>query len=186
MSTSFPFQQASQVKLLILDVDGVLTAGDIFLNDQGEQLKAFHVRDGHGIKLLQRCGVDVAILTGRTSEVVMFRAKELGIRWVIQGSLNKSVGLDQLLERTGMNAKQCAYMGDDVIDLPAMRRCGFSTAPKDAHLSVKYQADWVSDYSGGQGAVRELAEGLILALGQWKHVIEEPYGVSPVDCGWQR
>jgi len=172
--------------MLVLDVDGVMTAGDIFLTDQSDQIKAFNVRDGHGIKLLGRCGVSVAILTGRTSDVVRHRAKELGIQWVIQGSLNKSIGLDQLLTTSGLSVTDCAYMGDDIIDLPAMRRCALSTAPCDAHLSVKKQADWVSDHAGGKGAVRQLVEGLILALDKWDEVIKKPYGVSPADCGWQR
>lgn len=172
--------------MLVLDVDGVLTSGEIFLTDRGEQLKAFNVRDGHGIKMLSRCGIDIAILTGRTSDVVKHRAKELGIHWVIQGSLNKSLGLEELLTVSGLSAAECAYMGDDVVDLPAMRRCGLATSPKDGHAAVRHYSEWVSDYAGGQGAVRQLAEGMILSLGKWDEIIEQPYGIRPADCGWQR
>ncbi len=184
MKQRFPFQSAASIRLLILDVDGVLTSGGIHIGSQGEEFKTFHVRDGHGIKLLQRAGVRVAILTGRNSPVVAYRAAELGIEHIVQGSLNKSQGLDRLLQATGLCADDCAYMGDDIVDLPAMRRCALSFAPADAHIAVQQQADAVSAYMGGQGAVRELCEALVLAVGAWPSVMAEPYGLSPESCAW--
>ncbi|MDX8411819.1 MAG: HAD-IIIA family hydrolase [Mariprofundaceae bacterium] len=180
----FPIGAAKGIAMLILDVDGVLTDGRIILGDQGEEYKGFNVRDGHGVKMLQRCGIRVGILTGRTSGVVERRARELGIEDVVQGSLNKSEGLNTLLAQAGVAAAACAYMGDDVVDLPAMRRCHLGLAPHDAHAAVIGVAHWVADYRGGNGAVRQAAEGLILASGNWGRVMEQPYGVSNADAGW--
>ncbi|MDX8395869.1 MAG: HAD-IIIA family hydrolase [Mariprofundaceae bacterium] len=181
---SFPIQAAKEIRMLVLDVDGVLTAGQITMDDQGEESKSFNVRDGHGLKMLQRAGVQVAILTGRTSNVVLHRARDLGIEHVIQGSLLKADGLEELCASAGIAPESCAYMGDDMIDLPAMRKCGLTMAPKDAHRGVLKTAQWVSDYNGGHGAVRQACEGLILASGDWPKVIETAYGLSPEDCGW--
>jgi 3-deoxy-D-manno-octulosonate 8-phosphate phosphatase (KDO 8-P phosphatase) len=180
----FPLDLAKGIRMLILDIDGVMTAGDILITDAGEQMKAFHVRDGHGIKLLQRAGIEVAILTGRTSKVVACRAKELGIKHVIQGSLKKADGIARLCEQAGIVAADCAYMGDDVIDLPAMALCRLSMAPSDAYMGVQGKVDWVSSCQGGRGAVRQACEGLILANDMWEDVIESAYGVSASDCGW--
>jgi len=181
---TFPFNKARGIRMLILDVDGVLTTGSIFMDDEGKEIKAFNVRDGHGIKLLQRAGVQVGILTGRTSGVVKSRAADLGIEHVVQGSLNKMEGLEELLSGTGLLAENCAYMGDDVLDLPPMRCCALGLVPNDAHPSVLKHADWVAGFGGGHGAVRQVAEGLILANDSWVQVIQEPYGVSSTDCGW--
>jgi len=182
--TKFPLVAAARVRMLVLDVDGVLSDGRVTLMDSAEQIKSFNVRDGHGIKMLQRAGVQVAILTGRRSLVVEHRAKELGIVHVIQGSLDKASGMAALCEAASVAWSDCAYMGDDVVDLPAMRGCALSTAPKDAHQGVLGVVDWVSSANGGQGAVRELAEGLILASGQWPTVMQERYGLTPAACGW--
>ncbi|MDX8389358.1 MAG: HAD family hydrolase [Mariprofundaceae bacterium] len=181
---TFPFALAENIRLLILDVDGVLTDGGITLTDRGEQLKTFHVRDGHGLKMLQRAGIQTAILTGRTSQVVEHRAKELGISIIQQGCLDKAAGLEGILTSAGVDAEFAAYIGDDIVDLPAMRRCRFSIAPKDAHCSVLSTADWQSGFSGGCGAVRQATEGLILATGHWPKVVASRYGISPEDCGW--
>jgi 3-deoxy-D-manno-octulosonate 8-phosphate phosphatase (KDO 8-P phosphatase) len=181
---TFPFRQASHIRMLVMDVDGVLTDGGIILDHAGQELKQFNVRDGHGIKLLQRAGIQTAILTGRTSSVVKHRARELGVGYVIQGSLNKSDGLDELVKQADVPTEVCAFIGDDVLDLPPMRRCGVSMAPADAHESVLSEADWVSAFRGGRGAVRQAAEGLIIATGSWQQVIGGPYGVSPAACGW--
>lgn len=170
--------------MLILDVDGVLTAGSIFMDDTGKEMKAFNVRDGHGIKLLQRAGVQVGILTGRTSGVVESRAADLGIEHVVQGSLNKAEGLKALLSGAELLAGNCAYMGDDILDLPPMQHCALGFAPNDAHPSVLKHADWVAGFGGGHGAVRQAAEGLILAKDSWDRVMQEPYGVFATDCGW--
>jgi len=181
---NFPHDLAKGIKMLVLDVDGVMTAGQIFLTDGCEQIKAFHVRDGHGIKLLQRAGIEIAILTGRTSKVVEHRAKELGIQYLIQGSLRKSDGIAALCKQANIQAFDCAYMGDDVIDLPAMALCRFNMSPSDAHLSVQKKVHWISSYGGGQGAIRQACEGLILANDAWQRVIAEAYGVSAQDSGW--
>jgi len=181
---SFPMQLAKGIRMLVLDVDGVLTAGQIFLTDECEQIKAFHVRDGHGIKLLQRMGIEVAILTGRTSKVVEHRANELGIQYLIQGSLRKADGIAVLCEKAGIQASDCAYMGDDIIDLPAMNVCRLSLAPHDAHLAVCAKVDWVSCYNGGFGAVRQVCEGLILANDGWDDVMRSAYAISPQESGW--
>jgi len=187
MSTSFtrfPTRLAQGIQMLVLDVDGVLTEGQIVMDDHGEESKAFNVRDGHGIKMLQRTGIKVAILTGRTSKVVTCRARDLGIEYVIQGSLRKADGIKALCEQADVAADVCAYMGDDVIDLPAMQQCRLSMAPADAHKGVLSKVDWVSDNKGGCGAVRQAAEGLILANGFWNQVVHEAYGLMPEECGW--
>jgi len=181
---TFPFDQARGIRMLILDVDGVLTAGSIFMDDAGNEMKAFNVRDGHGIKLLQRAGIQVGILTGRTSGVVKCRAADLGIKHVVQGSLNKADGLKSLLSSVGLGAEDCVFMGDDILDLPPMRACALGFTPNDAHPSVLKHADWVAGLGGGHGAVRQAAEGLILANDGWNEVVQKPYDVSPADCGW--
>lgn len=181
----FPLKQARGIRMLVLDVDGVLTRGDIIMRHDGQEIKAFNVRDGHGIKMLQRAGIEVAIITGRTSQVVAARARDLGIDHCIQGCLDKSEGLQRLLETCGLAAEDCAFMGDDIIDLLPMRRCRLALAPSDAHLPVRRSADWVSGFRGGEGAVRQAAEALILANGAWRRVIEDRYGVAPEACGWE-
>ncbi|MDX8407025.1 MAG: HAD-IIIA family hydrolase [Mariprofundaceae bacterium] len=181
---NFPFHLAKDIRMLILDVDGVMTDGSIIMDKHGDEQKAFNVRDGHGIKLLQRAGIEVAIITGRSSEVVAVRAADLSIKHVIQGCLNKAEGLASLEQETGVPAGQCAMMGDDVLDLPPMYRCALSLTPGDSHAAVQGYADWISDFSGGRGAIRQSAEGLILAVGQWQEVIEDRYKVTPADCGW--
>jgi len=181
---TFPMHRASNIKLLILDVDGVLTDGRVILGNAGAEHKMFNVRDGHGVKLAQRAGIQVGILTGRTSDAVNARAKELGIRLVVQGSLNKKEGLNDLLRMAKLDADCCAFMGDDIVDLPAMRMCQLNMTPSDAHPAILSRAHWVSDFSGGHGAVRQAIEGLILAVGAWQEVIERPYGISEVLCGW--
>jgi len=181
---TFPLQKAKQIKMLILDVDGVMTEGKVEMNHNGEESKAFNVRDGHGIKMLQRAGIQVAILTGRTSRAVEHRARDLGIDHVVQGSVRKADGIKQLCEEAEIDASQCAYMGDDVVDLPAMAACRLTMAPSDADRGVLKRVDWISAYAGGRGAVRQAAEGLILANGYWQKVLTDAYGLTPEDCGW--
>ena len=183
--STFPFELARGIEMLVLDVDGVLTEGQIVMDDRGEESKAFNVRDGHGIKMLQRTGIHVAILTGRSSKVVECRARDLGIDHVVQGSLRKADGIRTLCEQAGITPDRCAYMGDDVIDLPAMEQCSLTMAPQDAHQGVLKKVNWVAGFHGGRGAVRQAAEGLILANGFWEKVIKDAYGLEPVDCGWE-
>ncbi|RMH51443.1 MAG: phenylphosphate carboxylase subunit delta, partial [Zetaproteobacteria bacterium] len=125
-----------------------------------------------------------AILTGRSSHVVEARAGELGIDLIVQGCWNKAEGIARLAETAGVAPEACAMMGDDIVDLPAMRACALAFAPADAHPAVRRHADWISRHRGGRGAVREACEGLILACGAWPRVIGEPYGLTPEACGW--
>ena len=181
---TFPLDVAKGIKMLVLDVDGVLTEGHVTMTDSGDEIKNFNARDGHGIKMLQRAGIEVAILTGRKSKVVAHRAADLGIQYLIQGSLRKADGLKDLCAQAGISPEDCAYMGDDVIDLPAMNQCRLKTSPINAHQSVLNKVMWISAYQGGAGAVRQLCEGLILANGGWDDIIEKAYGVTPEDSGW--
>ncbi len=158
---------AAKVRLLVLDVDGVMTDGSIILDDAGVQYKAFHVRDGHGIKMLIRAGVDVAIITGRKSDVVLKRAEELGIKHVYQRSFNKLESLDEIRGLVGVELSECAFMGDDLVDLPVMRRVGLPVAVADAEDDVTKRAMLVTRRAGGRGAVREVTDLILKAKGLW-------------------
>jgi len=147
--------KSRKIKLLLLDVDGVLTDGRIFLDNQGNELKAFHVRDGHGIKLAQRAGLIIGIITGRKSEVVSIRARELGIQEVHQGSIEKIAVYESLIKKYGVQDDEVAYVGDDVVDLDIFKRAGFAVAVADADPAVKPYVDLITRAEGGRGAVRE-------------------------------
>jgi len=157
--------RAAKIKLLIFDVDGVLTDGSLFLGDDGQEYKAFHSQDGHGIKMLQKHGVRCAIITGRTSKVVEHRMRNLGIDLIYQGQENKLVGFSDLLERLGLSPEEVAYMGDDVVDLPVMRRVGLAIAVSNAHPLVLRHCHWRTPRAGGQGAARDACEMLMEAHG---------------------
>ena len=163
-------QQA--VRLLILDVDGVLTDGSLFLGDGGEQYKAFNSRDGHGIRLALDGGIEIAILTGRTSGVVEHRMRDLGVEHLIQGRRDKGEALHELLQRTGHDPAEAAFMGDDIVDLPAMRRVGLGIAVGDSHPLVRRHAQWITEAPGGRGAVREACEALLAAQGRLDALLE--------------
>ncbi len=152
---------ARQLRLLALDVDGVLTDGSIYYGNNGEELKAFNIKDGLGIKLLQRSGIEVAIITGRSSKVVARRARELGIERVVQGREDKRVALAQLCEELQLQPGQCAYMGDDLPDLGAIIDAGLGMTVADACQAVAEAAQWRSSLPGGAGAVREAAEFIL-------------------------
>lgn len=158
-------EKAAQIRLVIFDVDGVLTDGSLFLGDDGQEYKAFHSRDGHGMKMLQASGVEIAIITGRTSQVVQYRMDSLGIRHVYQGKLEKLPAFEELLAKLGLPPHQVAYVGDDVVDLPVMRRVGLAIAVQDAHPLVKQHAHWSTDHGGGRGAARDVCELLMHAQG---------------------
>ena len=158
-------QRAAAVRLLALDVDGVLTDGSIYYGNAGEELKAFNIRDGLGIKLLQRAGVTVAIITGRQSEIVNRRARELGITEVVQGREDKRDALTELSGRLGVPLPECAYMGDDLPDLGAVKAAGLGMTVAGAAGAVAAAADWHSTVPGGSGAVREAAEFILEAMG---------------------
>ena len=155
---------AQRLRLLVLDVDGVLTDGALYFGARGEMLKAFHVRDGHGIKLLQNAGVQVAVISGRRSPAVLRRCRDLGIRFVTQGASNKSVALDALLARAGIQFdSEIACVGDDTPDIPLFARAGYSFAVADAHPLARAAASEVTRLPGGRGAVREVCDVLIEA-----------------------
>ena len=156
-------QTAKQLKLLALDVDGVLTDGRIYYDSAGGEFKAFNIKDGLGIKLLQRDGVEVAIITGRESPMVTRRATELGITAIIQGREDKLSALESLCADKNITLAKCAYMGDDLPDLAAIRAAGLGLTVSDAANPVREAADWVASLAGGTGAVREACE-MILAL----------------------
>lgn len=164
-----------QIELLLLDVDGVMTDGRIIWDAQGIETKFFNVKDGHGIKLIQRAGIQVGIITGRISPVVDLRAKELGIEILHQGALNKLDSYEEIKRRTGLTDHQIAYMGDDVIDVPVIRRVGFSAAPADALDEVLNVVDYVARARGGWGAVRELCDLLLKGRGMWQQLVVERY-----------
>lgn len=165
-------EKLADIRLLLLDVDGVMTDGRIIYDGNGLETKFFNVKDGHGIKMLQRHGVEVGIITGRTSVVVDIRAKELGIALVYQGSLKKLESYNDVKLKTGLTDKQIAYMGDDVVDVPVMRRAGFSAAPPDSLPDVLAVADYVSSRGGGRGAVREVCDLILKGRGVWNEVVE--------------
>jgi 3-deoxy-D-manno-octulosonate 8-phosphate phosphatase (KDO 8-P phosphatase) len=158
-------ERAAQIKLLIFDVDGVLTDGSLFVGDDGQEYKAFHSQDGHGIKMLQRHGVRCAVITGRTSRVVEHRMRNLGIELVYQGQANKLEGFADLLDRVDLSPQEVAYVGDDVVDLPVMRKVGLAIAVRDAHPLVLRHAHWQTPRGGGRGAARDVCELLLEAHG---------------------
>jgi 3-deoxy-D-manno-octulosonate 8-phosphate phosphatase (KDO 8-P phosphatase) len=158
-------KQAAGIKLVLFDVDGVLTDGRLFVDNNGEEYKAFNSRDGHGMKMLQRNGVDIGIITGRTSKIVDHRMHELGIRHVRQGCQEKLPVYEQMIKELGLQPPQVAFVGDDVVDLPIMLRVGFAVAVQDAHALVKKHAHWITPSEGGRGAARDLCELIMLVQG---------------------
>jgi 3-deoxy-D-manno-octulosonate 8-phosphate phosphatase (KDO 8-P phosphatase) len=159
-------ERARAVRLAIFDVDGVLTDGTLWIGAHGEAFKAFNILDGHGVKMLQAAGVDTAILSGRDSEAVLRRAAELSIRHVVQGASDKLAAFEELLAQSGYRAQACSFMGDDLPDLPVLQRCGFAVAVANAVDAVKAAAHYVTQASGGRGAVREFSDLVLRAQGQ--------------------
>jgi 3-deoxy-D-manno-octulosonate 8-phosphate phosphatase (KDO 8-P phosphatase) len=164
-------ERAKDIRLLILDVDGVLTDGSIILDNNGNELKAFHVRDGHGIKMLQKVGIEIAIITGRRADVVERRASELGIQHVYQGALNKAAAYADLQEKTGIPASAIACVGDDIVDIPLLRRAALSVAVADATEETRAAAAYVTKARGGRGAVREVCDLILKATGKWDQLL---------------
>jgi 3-deoxy-D-manno-octulosonate 8-phosphate phosphatase (KDO 8-P phosphatase) len=156
---------ARRIQLLVLDVDGVLTDGSLWFGARGEQVKRFHARDGHGIKLLQRAGITVAIISGRRSAAVTARCRELGIAHVFQGASDKSAALDKLLARLKLTADCAACIGDDTPDIPLFLRVAFAVAVCDAHPLTCAAAHRITTLPGGNGAVREVCDWLLQARG---------------------
>jgi len=157
--------RAQGIRLLVVDVDGVLTDGRLYYGANGEELKAFHIHDGLGLKLLRASGVEVAIVTGRTSRAVELRAENLGLPYVFQGISDKLAVFEQLLARFALKATAVAAIGDDLPDLPVLRRCGFAACVPEASGPVRGAAHYVTDRPGGGGAVREVCDFLMTAQG---------------------
>ncbi len=164
-------EKAKKLKLLILDVDGVLTDGKLFFDNQGNEYKSFHARDGHGIKLLRQTGVEVAVISGRKSNSVALRMKNLGIEHVYQGYENKQAAFYEILKKTGITPEQAAHVGDDLLDLPIMTRAGLAIAVADANFAVKQRADWCTTLAGGHGAVREVCDFIMQAQGHFDEIL---------------
>lgn len=157
--------KAKHVRLAAFDVDGVLTDGALYYTDAGEEFKAFNVQDGHGIKMLQESGVAIAIITSRSSKLVANRARNLGIDHLYQGVENKLDAMNALLTKLGLTLAEASYMGDDVIDLPVLRRCGFAASVPEAPALVRQHAHYITRARGGHGAVREYCEIVMHAQG---------------------
>lgn len=168
--------QAQDIALLVLDVDGVLTDGRLYYGPAGEVHKAFNTLDGHGLKLLQRAGVQVAIITGRKSDMVVARAAELGVAHLVQGTEDKLPAAQGILARAGLGWAQTAVMGDDWPDAPMFMRAGLRCAPAQAHAELRAQAHFVSALRGGEGAVREVCDLLLMARARYREAYDEAFG----------
>lgn len=168
-------KKAKKIKLLLLDVDGVLTDGGIVMNDRGEEVKQFNVRDGHGIRLLLRAGVQIGLITGRTSKVVGHRARDLGIRILYQKAYDKLDIYQKIKRKSGLKDQQIAYVGDDIVDLPILSKVGLAMTVRDCWAELKREVDYVAAGKGGRGAVREIIELLLKAQGKWQGVTRRYY-----------
>ena len=166
-------KEAARIRLLVLDVDGVLTDGHLLYGPQGEQLKTFDAKDGLGLKLLMREGIEVAVISARSAPALRARLDELGIARTYLGRSDKERALDELLSELSLSASEVAYCGDDVLDLPVLRRVGLPIAPADAHPIVRDEVDWITDRPGGHGAVREIADWLLEARGRLSDAVED-------------
>lgn len=163
-------EKLQNIKMLILDVDGVMTDGRVIMDDNGREIKNFDVRDGHGIKLIQRYGIKVVLLTGRKSAVVLHRAHDLEIKEVHQKVFNKKEVLLKILKKNKLTAAGAAFIGDDIVDIPVLKAVGFSAAVANALDVVKKSVDYVTQKKGGRGAVREVCDMLLQAQGKWPEI----------------
>ena len=166
--------QAQGIRVVFFDVDGVLTDGGLRYGPDGERIKTFNVLDGHGIKLLQQSGVQTAIISARSSDIVARRASDLGIAFLMQGVHDKRDGFNKLLAQTGLQADDCGFMGDDVIDLPVMTRVSFAASVPNGHPEVRARAHYVAELGGGRGAAREVCDLLLRAQGNYEAALA-PY-----------
>jgi 3-deoxy-D-manno-octulosonate 8-phosphate phosphatase (KDO 8-P phosphatase) len=163
-------ERLKAIRWLVLDVDGVLTDGWVILDNNGEEMKHFNVRDGHALKMIQRYGIHIMLLTGRSSQVVVHRARELNITEVHQRVLNKLEYFTEFMNQRGLTFAEIAYVGDDVVDIPLLRQAGFSATVKDAAEEVFPLVDYVSPCEGGRGAVRDICKLILKAQGKWEEV----------------
>ncbi|WDP86615.1 MAG: HAD-IIIA family hydrolase [Desulfobacter sp.] len=166
-------KKLKRIYLLLLDVDGVLTDGNITYTDSGEQIKTFNSKDGLGLRLLMDAGVNVGIVTGRSSGALLHRCKNLGIDMIFDGIKDKAKAFDAIVKKTGICADNIAFVGDDLMDLPAMTRAGVSFTVSDAPLEIKQHADITTDLPGGHGAVRQVCESILKARGDWEHMVSQ-------------
>ena len=164
--------RAQRIKILLMDCDGVLTDGRLWLMAEGDEQKAFHARDGQGISLCHHAGLKTGIITGRTSSAVERRAQDLKMSYVRQEAKDKIKALDEILAEAGVTANECAYIGDDVADIPVMQRVALAVAVADAVPETKQAAHYVTELDGGQGAVREVCDLILKAQGKWDEVME--------------
>lgn len=163
--------KAARVRLLVLDVDGVLTDGRIIMDHKGREIKAFDVRDGHGIKLLREAGIEVAMLTGRNSQVVQKRADDLGVLWVRQGVHDKVAAYAKIAHEAGIKDEETCFVGDDVVDIPLLRQVGVPVVVADGAQEAKRFALYVTQSAGGRGAVREVCDLLLQAQDKWEEIL---------------
>lgn len=166
-------QRAAPIKLLIMDVDGVLTTGQLFISASGEIIKPFHTLDGHGIKMLQNTGVQTAIITARNDPAVETRATQLGITHYFKGVHDKKLAYAQLREAAQVTENECAFVGDDVIDLPVLVRCGLPIAVQNAHFAVKQHAAYITEKHGGMGAIREVTDLIMWSQNTFQAALDE-------------
>jgi 3-deoxy-D-manno-octulosonate 8-phosphate phosphatase (KDO 8-P phosphatase) len=172
-NTTNALAKAARVLLMGFDVDGVLTDGTLYFSAQGDEMKAFSSLDGHGLKMLQRAGIEVAIISGRSSRALELRAANLGIDELHMGVEDKRALLARLARQRGIELAQTGYMGDDVVDLPVLRACGFSATVADGHGEVLARVDYVSRKGSGRGAVRDVCDLIIRAQGKWEAAMAE-------------
>ena len=166
-------ERAAQVRLLLFDVDGVLTDGIVLMHGDGSESKGFHIRDGAAIVWAQRAGLKVGLLSARSSGATTNRAAQLAVQLVVQGAANKLSAYEQIVRDAGIGDDAVAYMGDDLLDLPVLGRVGFSAAPADAAAEVRARVNWVSRAAGGRGAVRELIELVLRAQKRWDEIVQQ-------------
>jgi 3-deoxy-D-manno-octulosonate 8-phosphate phosphatase (KDO 8-P phosphatase) len=172
-------ERAAAIRLMVFDVDGVLTDGSLYYGEHGELFKRFHSLDGHGLRLLAEGGIGVALITGRTGPIVDWRAAELGIAEVMQGVRDKSSALTALAQQRGVTLEQTGYMGDDIIDLPAMQRAGFAASVPNAPAYVAQGAHWIASLPGGSGAVRECCDVLLASQHRLGALLASPGLLGP-------
>jgi 3-deoxy-D-manno-octulosonate 8-phosphate phosphatase (KDO 8-P phosphatase) len=166
-------EQVANIRLLLFDVDGVLTDGVVLMYADGSEAKGFHIRDGAAMVWAQRAGLTVGLLSARSSGATTHRAAQLAIRLVVQGAASKLTAYERILRDTGLADSAIAYMGDDLLDLPVLTRVGLSAAPADAAAEVRSRVHWVSTHDGGRGAVREFIEMVLRAQNRWDGIVRE-------------
>ncbi len=174
--TTEPSLNVESIRLLLSDVDGILTTGALTFDNNGVESKTFHVRDGMAIKLWQKAGPSFGVITARSSKIVQNRMNELGVDIICQGSKDKIDSANEILERLGLSFENVGYIGDDLTDLALLKRCGFSATVADGVAEVKQAVDYVTKASGGMGAIRELVELILKRQGRWEQTIESYAG----------